>query len=84
MVFLDDWIVGSDNCDDAVGAVCVDEHCSKAKCSKCGRHLCPVCGRHYKVMIFADRSDGCSTQCVKESTGDTRPWQPPGARSVIE
>lgn len=84
MVVLGDWVVSSDNCDDAVGAVCVDDQCHKDKCYKCNKHLCPVCGRHYKVMIFADRPDGCSTKCVKKSTGDTQPWQPPSVRSVVE
>lgn len=58
--------------------------CKKLHCKDCGRHLCPVCKQHYKVMIFSEDPEGCSTNCVKITHNDTAPWQPPGVKAVVE
>lgn len=76
-------IPAKDLCKGALGTMCEDPDCDKDVCMLCGRHICPVDNRHYKIMIYADTL-GCTTECYKLATGDTKPWQPPGVRSVVE
>lgn len=76
-----------DHCTEAVNPVCVikpKKKCEHLHCKDCKRHLCPVCKQHYRVMIFSESPEGCSTNCVKITHDDTQPWQPPGVRSVVE